>query len=97
RKGASLAFERRWSKLLRTDVGYRWAREGDIPADGPAPAVPVPNATDAVRGRLPAQVSQRSSAWLEIEKDVQTSGQERAALGADYRVMEHLRAYGRFE
>src|SRR5207302_3828326 len=69
RKGASLGLDRRVFEGFSLGLGYRWARESAIPALG-GPPVPTPNAVDAARLRATWQVSRRTSAFAEYEKNV---------------------------
>ncbi|MEO7731655.1 MAG: hypothetical protein ABIY55_11825, partial [Kofleriaceae bacterium] len=96
RTGASLAIDRRLSGTVTFGLGYRHGRESVLPAGG-GPAVPTPNETDAARARLAAQFDKRASAYLEYEKNLGHGSSKRLELGADLRVTDHVRAYGRHE
>jgi hypothetical protein len=50
-----------------------------------------------VRGRLAAQFDRRRSAYVEYEQETGSSDRQRLALGADARLTDHARLYGRHE
>jgi hypothetical protein len=100
RRGALVGLERRLSRTFRAELGYRWAEETVAPASGATAGTPgaSPNQTNAVRGRLTADLaSRKGSAFAEFEQDVREASQRRAALGAEYWLLPRLRAYGRYE
>ncbi len=96
RKGVSLGLDRRLFEGFSLGLGYRWARESATPALGGLP-VPTPTAVDAARLRATWQFSRKTSAFLEYEKNVGAVTAKRFALGADARVTDHVRVYGRHE
>jgi uncharacterized repeat protein (TIGR01451 family) len=100
RKGVLLAYERAITKLVRAEIGYRWAEETTAPVDTATAITPgaTPNETNAiglkVTGLLP---NRRGSASLEFEQDVVNTDQRRTAVAAEYWVFPRLRLYGRYE
>ncbi len=96
RKGATAAVERRFGSKLLAELGYRWARESAVPAGG-GPGAVTPNEVDALRTRVALQFTRRTSASLEYENDLNRKQSERAVLGADVRLTDHVRFFGRHE
>jgi uncharacterized repeat protein (TIGR01451 family) len=97
REGALLAVERRLNRIFTGELGYRYGRETVSPAS-PLTAGATPNETNAIRGRLTADIpSSRASVFTEYEQDVVESDQHRGAVGGEYRIASRSRLYARHE
>jgi uncharacterized repeat protein (TIGR01451 family) len=97
RDGASLAVERRLSDVFRAELGYRYGHETVDPAS-PLTAGATPNETNALRGRLTADIPRsRAAVFGEYEQDVAETDQHRGAIGGEYRIASRARLYGRHE
>ena len=95
RTGGRIALERAFGEWMRAQVGYRRAEDDGrfVPNRSNADAV---NAIGArITGRLPNLP--RGSVFGEFEQDLSDTERRRALLGADYRILERARIYGRHE
>ena len=57
----------------------------------------INNEYTSLRARLTAKVTEDASIYAEIERAADDTGRQRAALGAEYRINEKSRVYGRYE
>lgn len=57
----------------------------------------INNEYTSLRARLTAKVIEDASIYAEIERAADDTGRQRAALGAEYRINEKSRVYGRYE
>lgn len=57
----------------------------------------IDNEYTSLRARLTAKVTENTSLYGEIERATDATGRQRSALGAEYRINEKSRLYGRFE
>jgi len=57
----------------------------------------IDNEYTSLRARLTAKVTEDASIYGEIERAADDTGRQRAALGAEYRINEKSRVYGRYE
>jgi hypothetical protein len=57
----------------------------------------IDNEYTSLRARLTAKVTDDASIYGEIERAADDTGRQRAALGAEYRINEKSRVYGRYE
>ena len=104
RDGLLLTVERTLANGLRVEAGLRHAR--DTVATSPAPGAPVatagnavPSEVTSVRLKVTGDVPglKDASAYGEVEVDVQDISRKIVALGADYRLPNNGRLYGRHE
>ena len=97
REGASLSAERRLSRVFLGELGYRYGRETAAAASA-LTAGATPNETNAIRGRVTAQIpGSRATVFTEYEQDVVETDQHRGAIGGEYRIAPRTRLYGRHE
>ena len=97
RDGAALSVERRLSRVFLGELGFRYGHETDTAAS-PVTTGVTPNETNAIRGRLTAQIpNSRATVFTEYEQDVSVSDQHRGAIGGEYRIASRTRLYGRHE
>ncbi|MEY4537495.1 MAG: hypothetical protein RJB10_204 [Pseudomonadota bacterium] len=57
----------------------------------------IDNEYTSLRARLTAKVTEDASIYGEIERAADDTGRQRAAFGAEYRINEKSRVYGRYE
>jgi hypothetical protein len=57
----------------------------------------IDNEYTSVRARLTAKVTEAASLYGEYERATDDSGRQRSAIGAEYRINEKSRLYGRYE
>lgn len=57
----------------------------------------IDNEYTSLRARLTAKVTESTSLYGEYERATDDSGRQRSAIGAEYRINEKSRLYGRFE
>jgi hypothetical protein len=57
----------------------------------------IDNEYTSLRARLTAKVTEDASIYGEIERAADDTGRQRSALGAEYRINEKSRVYGRYE
>jgi hypothetical protein len=100
RDGALLSVERRLTRSLQAEVGYRYAREtGTVLPSVGGLTPPTDHDVSAMRGRimwtLPEQT--RTSIFGEFEQDVRSTDQRRAAVGGEYAITRTTRLYARHE
>lgn len=57
----------------------------------------IDNEYTSLRARLTAKVTENTSLYGEYERATDDSGRQRSAVGAEYRINEKSRLYGRFE
>jgi hypothetical protein len=100
RDGALLSVERRLTRSLQAEVGYRYAREsGTVPPSVGGLTPPPDRDVSAMRGRmvwiLPERT--RTSFFGEFEQDVRSQNQRRAAVGGEYAIASGTRLYARHE
>ncbi|MFN8582295.1 MAG: hypothetical protein U0163_15145 [Gemmatimonadaceae bacterium] len=98
RDGLLVGVERRLTRRVRGEIGYRYAKEdGVFPANAYTFGA-VPNNTSALRARITADVVEhRSSLFAEFEQDVRESDQHRGVVGGEYVLFNRARVYGRHE
>ncbi len=60
-------------------------------------AAQIDNEYTSLRARLTAKVTEDASIYGEIERATDDTGRQRSALGAEYRINEKSRVYGRYE
>ncbi len=100
RDGALLSVERRLTRALQAEIGYRYARESGMvlpPVGGLTP--PTHNDVSAMRGRIVWTLPERTrtSFFGEVEQDVRRQDQHRAAVGGEYAISRTTRLYARHE
>ncbi len=98
RDGAELGVSRQLGSVFGAEAAWRWAEETSAPASATTLGA-SPNQTSSVRGRLTAQLptTMHSSAYAEVEQDLEASDQQRWALGADAQVLPRTKLYLRHE
>jgi hypothetical protein len=57
----------------------------------------IDNEYTSLRARLTAKVTENTSLYGEIERATDDTGRQRSAIGAEYRINEKSRLYGRYE
>ena len=110
RSGAQVAVEYALNETVRVELALRHSRDSELAATSAgaagliagaaAPATPAaPTATTSVLAKLTAQVPgiPRASVSAEVEQDVAHTDRHVAAVGAQYRVDDATRLYGRYE
>ena len=97
RDGALVTLERSFGKLIRAELGYRWAKETGVASAGTLGLL-VPPSFSALRAKITSRLpgSEKSTIFAEAEKDMSTAAM-RASLGADYALAGRARAYVRHE
>ncbi len=97
RKGGRVALERAFGAWVRAQLGIRFAEETLAPATSQTGV--EPDAVNAIGARITAGLPflPDGSIFGEFEQDVSDSDQRRAVIGADYRVLDRARIYGRHE
>ncbi|MGQ0646599.1 MAG: DUF7507 domain-containing protein [Gemmatimonadaceae bacterium] len=104
RDGALLAVEAQLNRVLRVELGYRYAKESGAYTPHPGAVLSpinralVDNDVSALRGRVTVALPEktRSSLFAEYEKDVRDDSY-RGGVGGEYVVSNRARVYGRHE